>query len=117
MTKVEDYLKRIKAGLNAHDYICERIDNAMQRESAMIMFSAVVDGQNPNFFFNSKPIYVDITKFDKEYAGGEAQIQDILLQIKKEYEEAGWLVDLEFTVPYNVNTKQVALMTFEMNMQ
>ena len=51
MTKVEDYLKRIKAGLNAHDYICERIDNAMQRESAMIMFSAVVDGQNPNFFF------------------------------------------------------------------
>ena len=79
MTKVEDYLKRIKAGLNAHDYICERIDNAMQRESAMIMFSAVVDGQNPNFFFNSKPIYVDITKFDTEYAGGEAQLQAILL--------------------------------------
>ena len=41
----------------------------------------------------------------------------VLEHIKKEYEEAGWLVDLEFTVPYNVNTKQVALMTFELDMQ
>ena len=114
MTTMENYLKRIKAGLSAHDYICERIDNAMQRESAMIIFSAVVDNQNPNFFLNSKPIYVDITKFDKDYAGGEAEIQDLLLEIKKEYEEAGWLVDLEFTVPYNVNTKQVALMEFKL---
>ena len=45
MTTMENYLKRIKAGLSAHDYICERIDNAMQRESAMIIFSAVVDNQ------------------------------------------------------------------------